>query len=259
MKISYSVVVYNNSINQVNDLIKNIINTIPDEFEYYIYIINNNPKDSIFIKESKKFESEYKNVMFLYPVRNLGFGSGNNLGILRAQSDYHIILNPDVIIPNKQQIKNMISYMELNDIILLSPQIKYPNGKIQHLVKRAPSILDMGLRFMRTSHFKKRQDWFVYLPDGYNEIHHADNYPGSFLVAKTSELQKIGGFDEKIFMYMEDTDICRTMGKVGKTVFYPDAFIYHEWQRSNVKNLKSIFQMIRSMIYFFNKWGWKVY
>lgn len=257
MKISYSIVVYNNPISQVDALLKNIISTVPNGFEYQIFVINNNP-DNISFKNGAK-ELDYKNVIFLNPPKNIGFGRGNNLAIFQTSSDYHIVMNPDVSIPDNQQIGNMISFMTKNNVVLLSPLIKYPTGEIQHLVKRAPSILDMGLRFLNTKRFQKRQDWFVYLPNGYSSVHTADNYPGSFLVTKTSTLKEVGGFDENFFMYMEDTDICRSLAKKGTTVFYPDAFIYHEWQRANVKNTKAIFQLIKSMFYFFNKWGWKFY
>lgn len=259
MKISYSVVLYNNSLTLIERLVNNIIETTPKEWEYSIYLINNSVNNENINLYLQKLVSKNKNIFAIFPVENKGFGAGHNLAIKRIKSEYHVIVNPDVKIPDGNQVKKMVSFMTNNEILLLAPLIKFPNGNTQKLVKREPTIFDMAIRFIGGPLFKKRKEWFVFLPDGYSKIHKANNLPGSFLVFNSATLKKIHGFDERYFLYMEDSDISKSVSQIGNTVFYPEAFVYHEWQRQNKKSLKGMFQMISSTLKYFNKWGWKFY
>lgn len=258
MRISFSVVFYKNSIAEVNKIVSNIIHVIPSEYEASIFLVNNCSEDVALTQNLNSLANEYrKQSIFVIDSENHGFGAGHNIAIARAQSDFHFIVNPDVTIPSTEDITKMVDYMVDNQVVLLSPLIKYPDGRVQHLVKRDPTVLDMLLRFMGTNVAKKRQEWFTYQPHGYEMIHSASNFPGSFLAFKTSTLQEVGGFDERYFLYMEDSDISRSMAGKGKAVFFPEASVVHSWQRQNRKSFRGVLQMISSMIKYFNKWGWK--
>ena len=69
-------------------------------------------------------------------------------------------------------------------------------------------------------------------------------------------LKKVGGFDERFFMYAEDLDLCRRIGEVSKTMYYPVVSIYHEYEKGSYKNKKLLKYHICSVIKYFNKWGW---
>ena len=58
-------------------------------------------------------------------------------------------------------------------------------------------------------------------------------------------------------MYFEDCDLSREVTKRSRLVYYPDAVVYHEWGRESKKNNKLRIIQIKSMISYFNKWGWK--
>ncbi|MFD1484446.1 glycosyltransferase [Lacticaseibacillus baoqingensis] len=258
MKISYTTVFFNNTIDQISKLVSNIENTVPPDFQYDYYLVNNSPDNTEITNHLQALSKRNQHIHSIIAKENRGFGAGNNLAISFLESDYHIIVNPDVTIPDKCQINMMIQYMHSHEVVLLSPLIKDKQGYIQKLVKRTPTILDMGLRFAGQSFFPQRQRWFTY-DDQYGHIHESSNLPGSFLVFKTDTLKKIGGFDERYFLYMEDADIARSMALCGKTVFFPNAYIIHEWQRENKKSIKGILRMVVSMYRYFSKWGWKVF
>lgn len=65
-------------------------------------------------------------------------------------------------------------------------------------------------------------------------------------------------FDQRLFMYMEDVDLCRRIHKYFRTVFYPDAQVYHQNGQGSYKNLLLLKHHIFSAIKYFNKWGWFV-
>ncbi|MBA4056764.1 MAG: glycosyl transferase family 2, partial [Marivirga sp.] len=69
-------------------------------------------------------------------------------------------------------------------------------------------------------------------------------------------LRTVGLFDERFFLYTEDTDLSRRIHKYYRTVFFPEVTIYHYHQRGSYKNLNLLWRNIRSAIKYFNKWGW---
>ena len=80
---------------------------------------------------------------------------------------------------------------------------------------------------------------------------------GCFMFLRITALKKVGLFDENIFMYGEETDLCRRLIRVGyRTVFNPNVYIIHEFQKGSHKTWRLTWIGIRSAIYYFNKWGW---
>ncbi|WP_164512033.1 glycosyltransferase [Lacticaseibacillus daqingensis] len=256
MKLTYAVVFYNHSNDMVQHLYQNLTSTVPSGYEYTLYLVNNSPANRELSECLKKIQKQDRHVVAINAAENRGFGAGNNLAIAQIESDYHLIVNPDIEIPDANQIRLMITYMEANKVVLLNPKIQDTSGQIQKLVKKNPTILDLGLRFLGSRVMAKRQANFVY--DGmYDCAHEVQVISGSFMVCNTGVLKKVGGFDERYFLYMEDTDLCRKFMSYGSIYYYPDAYVIHEWQRQNRKSLKGIRQMLVSMVKYFNKWGWR--
>jgi GT2 family glycosyltransferase len=76
------------------------------------------------------------------------------------------------------------------------------------------------------------------------------------MVFRTNLLHKVGFFDEKIFMYLEDADITRRFLEFSHTVYYPKAIVYHYYSGLTHKKWKYKLITIKSAITYFNKWGW---
>lgn len=257
--ISVAVVLFNNTKEDILKLVNNFHETFA-RYDTTVYLVNNSPENITLRENLVEISSTYSEVEVITAKENKGFGAGNNLVLSELNSDYHFIINPDITIPDETQVEKIIDFMKENsDYGLLSPLIKYPNGEIQHLLKKKSTVFDMGLRFIGLPIFKKRKNDFISLPGGYNKIHFADNVPGSFMVFQTNLFKKIAGFDESYFLYMEDSDITMTVNQVSKTIFYPDAYVYHEWQRDNQKSIRGVFRMLKSMKVYFSKWGWKLW
>lgn len=257
--LSISIVLYNNKESTVDKIIENLSNVTRNINQVDLFLINNSPDND----EMNSFLQKYSEsgwVHVLLPKVNKGFGSGNNMVLPYLTSDYHLVMNPDIFIKDETQISLMIDYMEKHiNVGLLAPLIKFPNGEVQHLLKRKSTLLDMAIRFVELPGTKKRREWFVNLPGGYTHTHEAENVPGSFLFFRTEVFEKIQGFDEKYFLYMEDCDITMKVNQISSTVFFPKATVYHEWQRANRKTARGIMQMLSSMFIYFNKWGWKLW
>lgn len=79
---------------------------------------------------------------------------------------------------------------------------------------------------------------------------------GCFMFLRVSVLKEVGLFDERYFMYLEDTDLSRRIHKKYKTIYYPFVHIIHEYSKGSYKNIKLLIYHIHSAIKYFNKWGW---
>lgn len=256
-KLSLCTVTFNNESN-IEKFIRNVEEVL-EGHESTLFIVDNGSTDDT-VDVIKKLQCEFFNIKLRRPEVNKGFGAGNNFVLTELNSDYHIVLNSDIIIDSYNEINKMINYMDNNvNVGLLSPQLLNLDGTIQKLYKHNPSVLDMGLRFISPNIMKKRQSWFVHEDSGYNQIGNIQHASGAFMFFRTSIFKRISGFDERYFMYMEDADITREVNEISKVLYYPSAVITHEWQRDSHKKFNYMMMTFNSMSKYFNKWGWKLW
>lgn len=255
--ITFSIVTYNNE-KQINKLFDNLLRILRGKGNITIYVVDNGSRDKTL--EICKEYAKYLNIKIIRNQHNIGFGKAHNRVLPLINSDYHIVINPDITIPDFKEIEKMVEYMDKNQNIgLLSPLILNEDGTIQKLYKLSPTVFDLGIRFLSPNMFKKRQQKFVRESSGYNEIGHIDYASGCFMLFRTNTLKRIKGFDERYFMYMEDADITREINQISEAVFFPNAKVKHAWQRQSHKKIKMIFISLMSTFKYFKKWGWIFY
>jgi N-acetylglucosaminyl-diphospho-decaprenol L-rhamnosyltransferase len=161
------------------------------EKEIPIIVVENSSNN----KFKEKLESQYKNVTCVLSKENLGMGAGNNIGIKYAKTNYVMILNPDVIL-EKNALENIFSASrEISDFSILSPistDAKFPNYKIldkkKTLEKKSP-------------------------------IFEVDYVDGFAMLINKSKFEENIYFDENIFMYLENDDLCLRVNKRGGLIF----------------------------------------
>ncbi|HAS3607715.1 TPA: glycosyltransferase family 2 protein [Vibrio cholerae] len=156
----------------------------------------------------------------------------NKLGI--TNKDYFLALNPDVDVTT-ESIEKLLSLSIARDSDISAINLfrdealtEYDNSIRRHhkLLSPIKSLLGM-----------KRTD--VYDKDAISEPIDIDWAAGSFLLFKVDSYRKLGGFDEKYFMYFEDADICRRANQLGqKVVYFPKIRAVHTAALKN-RNLLS--------------------
>jgi GT2 family glycosyltransferase len=261
MKLSASLVLYKNDPNIVSQTVKSLLDT---PITINLAVVDNSPSDDL----SEIFDDfqEYDIDYYFNNGENIGFSKAQNLAITRTKKyDYHLVMNPDIYFA-KNTILELINYLEQNlDVGLIQPKILYPHGEIQYLCKRNPTFLALFARrfvpkqLSTQGIFKKYIDWYEMKETGYNKIIDVPYLSGCFMLFRRQYLEEIGYFDENIFMYLEDADITKRMAEKYRSVFYPNTCIYHYWARGSHKSLKLTWITIQSAIYFFNKYGWKLW
>ncbi len=141
---------------------------------------------------------------------------------------------------------------------LVMPKVFGADGQLQMLCKLLPMPLDLASRrfFPIKQWFKNQNEKYEMKESGYDQVMNVPFLSGCFMFLRTAALREIGLFDERFFLYAEDTDLSRRMHQRFETLFYPGVEINHVHARGSYKDLRLTFHNIKSAVQYFNKWGW---
>ncbi len=248
-QLTCSIVLYNNKYAAVKKAIDSVLKT---NLKTKLFLVDNSETDAL---KSLAYNS---GIEYIFNNRNLGYGAGHNVALLKAinNSFYHLVLNPDVEF-EAGVLESIYNYAENNkEVGHIMPKVLNTDGTVQYTCKLLPTPFNLISRLLPASLFKKYNEKFELHFSNYNVIMEVPYLSGCFMFLRCAALKEVGLFDERFFMYPEDIDLTRRMHKQFKTIFYPHVHITHEHAKSSFKNLKLFKVHIANMIRYFNKWGW---
>lgn len=257
--LSISIVAYNNYVD-IKDAIVSIEKYTSSEISKRIYIIDNGVAASscVEVNSFKTFIKDMKDVDYIDLDSNVGFGKGHNQVLNLIDSDYHAIVNPDILLCEDSFFK-IIQWMDTNrDIGMTIPLLTDEEGKMQNVYRRELTVFDMFNRMVLKSAFKKRAQKHIMQDMDYTKPFQVPFGQGSFLVIRSELFKELGGFDDNFFMYCEDADLCKRVNQVSKLMYYPGTRVIHKWEKGSHKNRVLFKYHVESMKRYFRKWGWKL-
>ncbi len=249
--ITASIVAYHTSVDELTRLLDCVIRSSVE----VLYLIDHSSDDSL-----GNLAQLSDKIVYIHS-ENLGYGHGHNIGLRKAfemDSQYHVVINPDIFWTDRV-IESLTVFMDEHvDCGLVMPKILYPNGELQYLCKLLPTPMNLfGRRFLPFRKLQARMDERFELHfSGYDHVMEVPSLSGCFMFLRVDVLRQVGLFDERYFMYAEDLDLCRRIGEVSKTMYYPGVSVYHAYEKGSYKNRKLLKYHINSVVKYFNKWGW---
>jgi hypothetical protein len=193
---------------------------------------------------------------------NVGYGRGHNLSLLASRADFHLILNPDVLM-DEMALVEAIKFMAANpSAVMLGPSFIGAGGKLGHLCKRYPNILDIALRGFAPARIKK-------LFDARLQRYEMRSLPldtptlgvpilsGSFMFCRREAVVRVGGFSDAFFVYFEDNDLSHRLAASGGLAFVPQVNVVHFGGNASRKGLWHLYLFARGAFTFFNRNGWR--
>ena len=176
----------------------------------------------------KSLELKYDNIEVLISENN-GMGASNNLGILKSETKFAYVLNPDVKF-KKDTFENLIAAaIKITDFAILTPinsDIKFPNFKI---LKQNKNIND--------------------------SIISVDSIDGFSMLINKEKFINQKFFDENIFLYLENDDLCKRVKKSGQKIFViKNSIIDHKGSSSSSIKNDPEFEYLRNW-----HWMWSKY
>ncbi|MBI2626932.1 MAG: glycosyltransferase family 2 protein [Parcubacteria group bacterium] len=240
-------------------------------------IAKDNLETEVLIIDSGATDDSKNWIIFEFPEfkyfpfkENLGFAKGVNRGIDNSKGDFILITQPDVIVTEKS-IEPLINYLKANPKVgLIGPKLLNFDGTVQRSFFKFPKLVTLAYRrtFLKNLSFAKKELLrFEYSDKLTNnpelEPFEVDWLMGAVLATSRKAVEKVGGMDEKIFMYFEDVDWARRFWqKDYKVICYPKVAMYHWLIRASssfLGILDPIFNKqtrihIKSALYYFLKW-----
>jgi len=230
--------------------------------KYEIIVVDNNSEDSI----GEILTWQYPEIKFITNEKNLGMGRGNNVGIRKAQGDYVVVMNPDTI-AFKNTFKKIHDFMRINpEVGIVGPKQFYPDKVVQDSCYRWYNLLTPVYRrtpLGRLKFARKDLSRFLMKDFDHNSTRKVDWLLGSFLFCRQQALKQVGLYDERYFMYFEDTDLCRRFWENNwQVIYYSEAKIIHNHIRQSAETPwykfiwnKATRHHIASWLKYLHKWG----
>jgi len=215
---------------------------------YEIIVIDNHSIDRS-LQLLREYSSNYSNIRIIENKENLGFGKANNQGVKIAKSDYILFLNSDILVLN-DAIEKLYNFYRQNENMINFLGSKLLNKDMTSQPSCGPfytlSIV-FGWIFLRGDLWNLTR----YSP---NELKEVDWISGACVMTKKIYLKNINGFDENIFMYIDEIDLLyRAKIKGYRVFFYPEARFIHLGSASSGKRKFPVIQAYRGLLYFYKK------
>lgn len=263
MDISIIIVNYNKY-----ELTENCIDSIINNriaLEYEIIVVDNSSTNNSY----QYLFNKYKNINYIHIIKNEkndGFGIANNIGVTKAESDYILLLNPDVTVP-PYSIEKMLNRIQKDDSIgVLGCKLLNDDMTLQYSCRSFIKFSEFLLcrtplrKFVTKSYLSKVEDKYLLKEYNHQDEKDVDWLMGSCLLFKKEVFLRVNGFSTDYFMYFEDVDICYKIHKIDKKVlYYPIAEMIHLHNQESVKKINKLTVIhFSSMLKFYKKFYWNI-
>lgn len=218
------VIVSYNTVDLLRECLSSIATNAPAA---QVFVVDNASRDG----SVAMLRAEFPEVVCLALEENLGFGAANNRGMAAGKAPYVLFLNSDAALTEGAVQGLQACLSTHSDTVMCGPRLVYPDGRYQPSCRRFPTLLRniwlySGLQARFPGHVRYLQNWL-------GEEEHAvprcvDMVSGACFLARRSYMASIGGFDENLFLYEEETDIALPARRQGLYVRYcPDVVVVH--------------------------------
>jgi N-acetylglucosaminyl-diphospho-decaprenol L-rhamnosyltransferase len=163
--------------------------------------------------------------------RNGGFSYGCNLGAAGATAPYLLFLNPDARI-DEAALEALVAVLRDDpETGLAAPRILDEDGSLSYSLRRFPRLRSTYAQAIFLHRVWPRASWVDELvrdDAAYERPATAEWLSGACMLVRRTAYEAIGGFDERFFLYCEDTDLCLRLWQAGQAVrFEPRAEVQH--------------------------------
>ena len=223
--VSIIIVNYNST-----ELLKNCLDSV-EKFttgiNFEIIIVDNNSMTG----DIDSLLKNYNRITLIKNYVNRGFGSANNQGVEVANGKYVLLLNNDTIL-FENSIKKVFDFaVSLDGNEIIGCKLLNEDKSVQKSVYDFPNLLNVFtsnfffyLLFPKSKYFNK----YHLMNKGISRITEVDVVTGAFIFMSCKSYEVLGGFDERFFFYMDDTDLCyRHKKSGGKVIYFSETSIIH--------------------------------
>ena len=195
---------------------------------------------------------------FIANNENKGYNAGNNVGLRYAAEkgyEFAMIANPDMEFPQTNYLATLLAKMqEDKDILVCGSDIVGADGIHQNPMNKEGNWKD-SFWWIKEIFGKKKSDSYDFI-DNYSKSHYCHKVSGCCFMIRTSFLEEINFFDEKVFLYCEEAILSRQVELANKRMYYlATAQAVHRHVKSEKGNpIKRFKTWGKSRCYFIDKY-----
>jgi N-acetylglucosaminyl-diphospho-decaprenol L-rhamnosyltransferase len=216
-KLLSVIIVSYNCESFIQKCIQSVLKYIPQNCE--IIVLDNASED----KTTEILEKFKDSIQLIRSKINLGFGKACNQASKVASGEYIFFLNPDTEIEEPIFEELIKFYKSKSEIGIVAPKLVMPDGTAQPSVMNLPTISGAFKELV----LGKKDSYFPFYPKSEVPVKVECVFGAAILIHKNI-FEKLGGFDEKYFLYYEDIDLCKRVNTLGKQIYYyPSVTVKH--------------------------------
>lgn len=227
-------------------------------FSARIIVVDNASSDG-----SKELFQDGLDFVYVYNDKNLGFAKGVNQGIAKANARHVLLLNPDMKV-QPDALAKTISYLDAHpDVGVLGGRLTSMDGATYPSVRRLPDVWSQTATMLQLPKlFPKILDRYMATDFDYTKEQEAPSVRGSYFAISNAALRKLGGLDERYFIWFEEVDYCHQALRSGFKVMYAPDIVASDFVGRSFAQRKLFWkqkQFTKSMSQYFWKWqpGWR--
>ncbi len=236
----------------VQDLLKaclqSIYDTAPPGLSYEIFVVDNASHDG----SPEMVAREFPDVRLIANDDNKGFGTANNQGLRLCRGRYVLLINPDTIVP-AGAIQRMLTFIEEHPRIgLMGPELVGGDGQLPfNWVRCTPRQLT---EFLIERLASLGQDQVRIL---FPEPRQVPILTGACWLVRCEAIVEVGLFDEDLFLYAEEPDVCTRMHDAGWEIwFLRDVQVMHYKRQSTKQDGDAFFVFVELGRFFQSMLTW---
>jgi GT2 family glycosyltransferase len=161
---------------------------------------------------------------------NIGFGGANNVGFQRSSGEFVWFTNPDVSV--RIEDLDRLAEVAQREMALVAPQLCNPDGSLQPNGRGLPSLFNKVLNRIASEKVKAR--YHVYADE--NEVKSCSWLMGAVVGGQRQLLSTLGPWDERFFVYYEDSDLGLRATRAGyRNLIVGSCRWEHSWARDTAR------------------------
>ncbi|MBR2154104.1 MAG: glycosyltransferase family 2 protein [Bacteroidaceae bacterium] len=247
-----------NHLSYLEVLLESLYNKNKPKYDFEMVYVDNCSTDGTV----DYIRKHYPQVNIVQNVEPLGFGENNNKGVMASTGDVIAIINPDIVL-QENSLDSIIEQLNNNEgNVIYAPQLLNPDGSVQYSVRSFITLRMFVKRLLSKGDDNSVSDEMIkYLCKDIdtNKIQAVDWAMGAALLMNRDTYAKLGGFDQRYFLYMEDEDLCLRAWKMNiPVIYYPYSKMIHNHLRGSSKLGKKTFLHFQSLYTFFKRHGFSV-
>jgi N-acetylglucosaminyl-diphospho-decaprenol L-rhamnosyltransferase len=177
----------------------------------------------------------------LVEQENLGLAAGWNRGVRETSAPYVLVLNSDAWLIGDAVARLVAFAEERSRAGYVAPRLRNPDGTLQRSVRAFPTTWRLATEYLflrKLAPDSRLLNAFYGGGFGHDEIREVDFAKGAAFLLRREAFEAVGPFDERFFLFSEETDWCYRLHEAGwKVVFFPCAEAVHvggaSWRRES--------------------------